>query len=119
MSGQYTPKVGDRVRATRTIEGEVTLVVHRDISKWREGRLDLQTSEGLIELHDDDEWTFEKLVDPEPDWVSGDVISAGGGVYARIGLSWVDVVTGKSVLSNLIWNYWERGAVEILHRAGS
>lgn len=73
MTEQYVPKVGDRVRATRIVEGEVIRNVDGHYSY-----VEVRTDEGVIELHDDERWSFEKLADPEPEWVNGDVIVIRG-----------------------------------------
>jgi len=126
----YQPKVGDRVRATRTIDGVVKNIVPADPT-WG-GYLDLQPEDGLswIELHKDDEWTFEKLADPEPEWVNGDVVRYTAPenwvnrgtvhVLARVSGFWVDTERGRSVLySPDDFPYlWEQGLVEILYKAG-
>lgn len=78
---QYKPKVGDRVRVT--MEGHVDAVED-----------DLLTLDGRhIWRHD---FTFEKLQDPEPVWVNGDVVQFTGDpsyqpIYHLIGGEWIEI----------------------------
>ena len=115
----YTPKKGDRVRVT--VEGEVTFV-NDDI-----GRVDLQ-----------DGWTFdypskdraivtiEKLQDPEPQWVNGDVIeveferTAPGSPYgprkaALLNDEWYFADTGDKAGPWFTHNHWPN--IKILYKA--
>lgn len=68
----YVPKKGDRVRVT--IEGSVTEVSNR--GDW------FDVGANCIDLdpkrHDGATYTIEKLADPEPEWVNGDVIHVIG-----------------------------------------
>lgn len=108
---EYTPKVGDRVRATRVIEGEVT-------ADRGDGYafIEVMSEKGRSELFYKHGWSFEKLQDPEPKWVNGDVVSINGDVMSRVEGKWVYVEHGT-------WDYelaefpWKRGWVEILYKA--
>lgn len=87
----YRPVVGDRVRATRTVEGVIT---KNHDGHW--SYVEVEAEEGGIELHDEERWSFEKLQDPEPEWVNGDVVEVKYYVPAhRIDGKWINPTTGN------------------------
>jgi hypothetical protein len=113
----YVPKSGDRVRATQTIEGTVTRRFD-GIDSY----IEVDTDEGGIELHHlEDRWTFEKLQDPEPKWVNGDVVEvagAGEGARrARVGDKWLNVLYGMPIADVDVSTEWRTGQLEILYKA--
>lgn len=119
----YTPKVGDRVRATHAVEGTVINTVD---DTW--SYVEVKTDDGLrYELHDDDSWSFEKLADPEPKWVNGDVILVIGEGGKRTPLIYVandegdrfwacaECTRGSHPLQHVSAD-WSNGDVVILHK---
>jgi hypothetical protein len=112
----YQPKVGDRVRATRVVEGAVTANVDGEYSYVL-----INTDDGDEELHDDDRWSFEKLADPEPKWVNGDVVRRTYAEelepIARIQGAWRTVNHGLPLADRELSRSWDHGDVEILYKA--
>lgn len=118
----YSPRAHDRVRATQTLEG----VVVRNVDGVYP-RVEIRRDDGWgFELHDTDGWTFEKLQDPEPQWVNGDVVAVvftGPGLgyptgprkAARVDGKWLFTDTGDKAGPHLIGNHWPD--VEILYKA--
>ena len=115
---KYVPKVGDRVRATRIVEGEVT--ADPAAGYWF---TEVMSEKGRAELFHAHDWTFEKLQDPEPQWVSGDVVRitalCPSNPYATFirteGRGWEGV--GGNEADQLISNNWRQGTLDILHKA--
>lgn len=114
----YTPKVGDRVRiTTRTLEGEVVRATFNDDEGYLQ-QVCLKGDDGFYG------WvscnssyvTVEKLPDPEPVWVNGDVIWAGGQVWMRSGGAWRSADKNGWVGGQLITNYWNQGSVTTLYK---
>ena len=117
----YTPKVGDRVRATDIREGVVTKVEFD--AAWIETKggqtaLVLNVSDTTLESR-----TFEKLQDPEPQWVNGDVIKVGGWLPAyRVKGDWVAAKFGcqhymLSADPDIVSKSWRSGNLDILYKA--
>ena len=111
----YTPKVGDRVRATDIREGVVTKVEFD--AAWIETKggqtaLVLNISDTTLESR-----TFEKLRDPEPQWVNGDVVSNGLTTLVRVGGGWMNGRTGLPAAPRAVSDYWNSGDVKILYKA--
>lgn len=112
----YVPKKGDRVRVT--IEGSVTEVSNR--GDW------FDVGANCIDLdpkrHDGATYTIEKLADPEPEWVNGDVVKAGIFVEAyRLGGEWRNLDGDTHYFSrggsHHLTEAWRDGKVEILYKA--
>lgn len=64
--------------------------------------------------------TVEKLADPEPEWVNGDVIRLCGSValtYVRVGDKWIIASSGEQADSDSISNVWRVGRGVILYKA--
>lgn len=121
----YQPRVGDRVRATQTVEGVVTANVDGEHSY-----VAVRTEKmGRWELHDEDGWSLEKLQDPEPEWVHGDYIKLEGGhpeefyflirmhqLQSHGGHHWEDLY-GNIVNDDVITREWNDGTLKILYKA--
>ena len=119
-------KEGDRVRCTREITGVVEKAPRMDTSIksgsywWFAVREDDGT---VSEVYSDMHWTTEKLQDPEPQWVSGDVVRitalCPSNPYATFirteGRGWEGV--GGNEADQLISNNWRQGTLDILHKA--
>lgn len=114
--GPYTPKVGDRVRVTY------------------EGTIDWVSRNGFVFTIGDNDHVelntkgaeIEKLQDPEPDWVNGDVVEVvyertvpgnphGPRLVARIGGKWRLADTGEITGPYFMRNHWPDN-VKILHK---
>lgn len=107
---KYTPKVGDRVRVT--YEGTIDWVSRNgfDFSVGENDYVELTTREA----------TIEKLQDPEPDWVNGDVVrrSDGASPIVCIAGAWfpVDRPTDARVSHGAVSQSWDAGHLEILYK---
>lgn len=116
----YTPKVGDRVRVTRTLEGKVT---DAERGHWMSPHFMLEVDgAGYHEIHDEDNWEIEKLRDPEPQWVNGDVVKVRPYIPAyRIGDKWLtcDGRAHRFSVDLSLSEHWQRGDVEILYKANA
>lgn len=133
MTEIYSPAVGDRVRATRTIEGVVTLI-QKD-SHLYDAYVGVVNDNGFrFELHEQHGWSFEKLPDPEPEWVNGDVILIIGEAGKRTPMIYCAVgefaPPHKAVwacsecsqgwhLPASVSEDWRSGDVEILYKANA
>ena len=109
----YTPKVGDRVRVTTVREGIVRQNEERD---WILADFNAGTRRPLPIGASDS--TIEKLQDPEPEWVNGDVIRLGstGGVFVRSGDAWRHAKTNQWVQGLNFAQHWREGILEILYK---
>lgn len=119
----YEPKKGDRVRITDTREGVVHEAGDRVIWITEEGghrtgfEVDVSGCSVISR-------TIEKLPDPEPQWVNGDVVKIGNWLPGHwYNGSWrgqdgqrhpFDEDGGSAARFS---NYWQRGEVEILYKA--
>jgi hypothetical protein len=114
QSATPTLKKGDRVRVT--YEGTIAwLGTH--------GTFGL---EGTQEGHYPDDPTrvsIEKLADPEPEWVNGDVVKIGGWLPGHwFNGSWRSAGGGRHPFDGgggsaaRFSNYWQAGEVEILYK---
>lgn len=118
---QYTPKKGDRVRVT--YEGTVD---------WLGPSGTFELFAGDLHGHysaDPTRVSIEKLQDPEPEWVNGDVIQVvyertvlgnpyGPRLLARINGEWVFADTGKTTGPWFMTNHWP-GNVEVIHKTAT
>lgn len=114
-------KKGDRVKVTDVLEATIT-DVHSDgtlITKYGDWIPSdpANISEGW-------QRTIEKLPDPEPEWVNGDVVKVGGWKAGY----WYDgkwynadrklhIFSGAGGSAITLSDYWVRGEVEILWKA--
>lgn len=107
----YKPKVGDRVRVT--IEGEVTEVSPSD------GWFDIGANYIPTDRKEWDraEYTIEKLADPEPKWVNGDVVRHANSVLAFRHGDWFNVRTGFVANSEFVSKQWRNDDLQILWKA--
>jgi hypothetical protein len=61
--------------------------------------------------------TIEKLADPEPKWVNGDVIlGADANPIARIGGIWLEVANHYQIMDHEVSPKWAKGDIEILYK---
>ena len=120
MTG-YQPQVGDRARAT--IEGRVARVSSGPAGQFA---IEIHVGGGRIWVFpEDDGVTIEKLQDPEPKWVCGDVvrtkrtghtaIRTRDGKWACTCPSGVDGGTTESQV--YVSANWADGNLEILYKA--
>lgn len=121
----YQPKIGDRVRASLVYEGVVRgLPAHLHEGVHVRVELDAPTAADPMDLQrylDERVWTFEKLTDPEPEWVNGDVVEVyfqaatpEARRYARVGGQWLPVNGGKAAGPYFIGNHWPENLKVIL-----
>ena len=134
MTENYKPKVGDRVRVTRVWEGPVGAIEDTGfrvdgeiLGPWFDFRPSADNlSRGLVEH------TIEKLQDPEPEWVNGDVILVSDGegtktplIYCAVGefapphqpvWSCASCYQGWHLPASVSED-WRNGDVEILYKA--
>jgi len=103
-------KAGDHVRVT--FEGKVRNVALNGDKFYV--RSDWLGFDALVKLG-----AIEKLAEPEPEWVNGDVIRVRGESY----LTYVWTYRGWGVVgsngtpdANSISSCWRKGEVEILHK---
>jgi hypothetical protein len=116
VTENYKPKVGDRVRVTH--EGEIQAVdKNRVLYRVGSGRtftwFDSGDPKGVV---------VEKLQDPEPEWVNGDVIHIIPYVEGyRIGGKWLhadgEVHWWSRGGGDVIPRAWATGKLEILYKA--
>jgi hypothetical protein len=109
-------KKGDRVR-----------VVYEGVVDWVSSTsttFELGGSESGHYPHDPTRVSIEKLPDPEPQWVNGDVISVperGSGwppaEFHRIGDRWLTKNGAGIAIANHLPKWWQEGAVRIIHKA--
>lgn len=115
----YEPQVGDRVRVTDVVEGEVTEVdspefwigstyVTQDAGNWKR--------------------TIEKVTPPEPEWRNGDVIKVGVFIPAyRINGHWLTCdgephrfdADAEPYLRLSLSDEWTKGRVTVIHKEES
>ena len=106
-------KEGDRVKVT--FEGVVVradehaIGVHTMPGKLVSSSARLRAGEAGV--------TIEKLRDPEPEWVNGDLIKCGGAIFSRCRDVWRSTSDDSIESHLLIANYWKAGKVEILYKA--
>lgn len=111
-------KIGDRVRVTH--EGEIQKIDKNGVLfRVGSGRtftwFDSCNTEAAI--------TIEKLPDPEPEWVNGDVIELLGlesdyvdrFEYHLIDGAWIHYHGGT--FGESVSDYWNEGRVRIIHKA--
>lgn len=115
----YEPKVGDRVRATLTYEGVVKGLPAMGGQHVRLEVADYHTDPSRY--LDVNLWSFEKLQDPEPTWVNGDVIKIPGCgdstlICMKIPNKWV-VHDALPMRGGWVTEMWEDGKVKILYKA--
>lgn len=109
----YTPKAGDRVRVT--VEG----VVHDSGGKW----FDLGGNSFDVPYDGPHEatYTIEKLQDPEPVWVNGDVVEVAGYVpMHRLRGNWYNHLAEPHYLNGMpgdVSEAWRDGELKILYKA--
>lgn len=109
----YQPQVGDRVRVT--YEGIVNSVHGGGKRFVCEGAFGADLADPNV--------TVEKLQDPEPKWVDGDVIKTGHWVPAhRIDGKWINPYGGGVHWFSeggecVIPEAWRDGVLEILYKA--
>lgn len=119
-------KKGDRVRITDVLEDEVLRVeaprpgsCYGPAVKLRGGFL-FYPERGNRDTDDVMHgWkrTIEKLQPPEPNWVDGDLVSAGGSIYARSHGVWRHTPSDAIEANMLITNYWHAGKLDVLYKA--
>lgn len=121
----YHPVKGDRVRVTRVFEGivgEVGCTGIRLDHDQAQTRFDFQSpfwaTRGMVTQ------SFEKLADPEPVWVNGDVIHIGPFLKGyRLGGKWLNEDGEVHYWSRggeaLVPKAWREGTLTVLYKADS
>ena len=108
-------KTGDRVKVTDVLEATIERVTEG-------GVLVTEFDDWLHPLDQSQEgWqrTIEKLPDPEPTWVNGDVVrvDSTGGRFVRSGDAWRHVDTNMWTRGEIISEHWSGGSLTVLFKA--
>jgi hypothetical protein len=109
MTDVYQPKKGDRVKVT--YEGVVDWVSSTGVS------FELENGEGSHYVNDVS--TIEKLQNPEPKWVNGDVVQvvSTSGLFVRSGGAWRHAHTNQWVGGANLSKQWADDNLKILYKA--
>lgn len=121
---KYTPAVGDRVRVTYTCEGEVTSVGYETFLMKGVDSENLPFERCYVHDPKPEHLSFEKLQDPEPTWVNGDVIAVPeqgetrpSVEFHRIGTRWLTKSGAGIAIGPHLSTWWQAGKVEIRYKA--
>lgn len=127
----YQPKVGDRVRATLVYEGVARSGANNDsMSGDVYATVVVEAANGApvgardnLRYLDVRLWSFEKLQDPEPEWVNGDVIRVSAlepqnpyATFIRVDGSWQGA-WNAGLSATVVTGHWDNGNLEILYKA--